>query len=87
MKVFRAGPVALPNECRFGCIRAYVEQHPNQYGPNTRNAVANNLRRWVWRMELGEVACEPSFLKSFGSYQALFLRCPRVHFNGYYVCR
>ena len=30
---------------------------------------------------------EAGYFKSFGSYESLFLRCPRLHFNGYYVCR
>ena len=29
----------------------------------------------------------PGYYKSFGSYRNLFLNCPRIHFNGYYVLR
>lgn len=30
---------------------------------------------------------ESHYYKSFGSYETLFRQCPRVHYNGYYVCR
>lgn len=68
MKVFKGTGVALPAQCRFAPIREYVLQRPNEYGPNTRNAVQNNLRSYVWRMELPTVPAHPQYFKSFGSY-------------------
>lgn len=87
LRVFKPSPVTLPAECRFLPIRAYVLEHHNEYGPNTRNAVQNNLRNYVWRMELGDLTLDLQYYKSFGSYLSLFRVCPRVHMNGYYVCR
>lgn len=86
-KLFKLQPPPLPNHCRFQKIRDYVLAHPIEYKPNTRNAVLNNLRRYIWKRELDGMQVEPSYYKSYGSYQNLFKRCPRLNLNGYYVCR
>ena len=46
-----------------------------------------NLRNFIWRMDMGELTTDGQYFKSFGSYESLFKHCPRLHFNGYYVCR
>lgn len=77
----------MPAICRFQTIRDYVLQRPLEYRPNTRNAVQNNLRNYIWKMDLNSFVLEPSYYKSFGSYQGLFRRCPKVNLNGYYMLR
>jgi hypothetical protein len=49
--------------------------------------VQHNLRNYIWQKELGDFVHEAQYFKSFGSYESLFTQCPRLHFNGYYVCR
>ena len=41
----------MPLICRFQKVREYVMARPHEYGPNTKNAVVNKLRYFVWRME------------------------------------
>ena len=73
--------------CRFEGVRDYVTKRPLEYRPNTRNAVLNNLRGFIWKIDLNSFNLEPSYYKQFGSYLQMFHRCPRVNFNGYYVLR
>lgn len=51
MKIYENKIPRLPTECRFFEVRDYVNQHPNQYKPNLKNAVNNNLRYYVWKSE------------------------------------
>jgi hypothetical protein len=77
----------LPFVCRFGPIKDYVLQRPLEYRPNTRNAVLNNLRDYIWKMDMNSFNLEPSYYKGYGSYYNMFKCCPRVNLNGYYVLR
>lgn len=87
VEVFRFITLVLPVQCRFSIIKDYVLQRPNEFGPNTRNAVQNNLRRYIWKIDMSNFTLESGYYKSFGSYENLFKHCPRVNFNGYYYCR
>jgi hypothetical protein len=49
--------------------------------------VVNNLRNYIWKMDMGTLTIEPSYYKSFGSYRSMFQKCPRINLNGYYVLR
>ena len=78
----------MPEPCRFGKIRDYVLARPHEYGPNTKGAVVNKLRYYVWRWDMEELGkLEPAYYKGFGSYERLFRMCPRLHLNGCYVQR
>lgn len=59
----------------------------NGFGPNSKNAVTNNLRYYVWQRAVHAEKKTTAFLQSFGSYRSLFFKLPRVHFNGLYVCK
>lgn len=59
----------------------------NGFGPNSKNAVTNNLRYYVWQRAVSIEKRNPASLLSFGSYKNLFFKLPRVHFNGIYVCK
>lgn len=87
VKVFKFITLVLPAQCRFSIIKDYVLQRPNEFGPNTRNAVQNNLRKYIWKIDMNNFTLESGYYKSFGSYENLFKHCPRVNFNGYYCCR
>ena len=86
-RLFTLDSPRFPLICRFLPIREHVLQKPLEYGPNTRNAVLNNLRNYIWKMDMNSFTLEPSYYKSFGSYHNMFKECPTVNLNGYYVLR
>ena len=47
----------------------------------------NNLRYYVWKCDSKSFKIDSLFYKSFGSYRNIFRQAPRIHFNGFYVCR
>lgn len=80
----------LPFICRFETVRKFVLTHPEQYFPyhnNFKNAVNNNLRQYIWKLEPLELKVQNGYYKEFGSYENLFNKCPRINLNGYYICR
>ena len=38
-------------------------------------------------MDMNSFHLAPGYYKSFGNYKNMFVKCPRVNLNGYYVLR
>ena len=38
-------------------------------------------------MDMNSFQLAPGYYKSFGNYRNMFVKCPRVNLNGYYVLR
>ena len=49
MVLFHHDMPTLPSLSRFEKVREYVLSHPIEFGPNSRNAVINNLTYYVWK--------------------------------------
>jgi hypothetical protein len=52
LKLFTTNPPKFPDICRFEIVKIYVNQRPLDYTPNTRNSVNNNLRNYIWKLDM-----------------------------------
>ena len=84
--LFSNEPV-LPSPSVFVPIRDYIVSHPLEYSLNMRNLVQTNLRHFVWQSSPSDYRVSKEYFQSFGDFEEIFLKCPRVHFNGYYCLR
>lgn len=49
--------------------------------------VLTSLNLFIWHSYPSEYTASKEYYLSFGNFESIFMKCPRVHFNGYYCLR
>lgn len=84
--LFLAEP-KLPEVSVFQPIREYITARPIEFTPNMRNMVNTDLRYFIWQSRLSDFRVSREYYESFGNFEDIFVKAPRIHFNGYYFIR
>ena len=84
--LFHAEPT-LPEVSVFQPIREYICARPIEFTPNVRNLVTSDLRFFIWQSRPADYRVGRQYYESFSDFEDIFMKAPRVHFNGYYVIR
>lgn len=77
----------LPDNSLFEPIRQYIMQRPHEFSPNVRNMVNSDLSYFIWQSRPSDYRVNKDYYQSFGNFEEIYTKAPRVHFNGYYCVR
>lgn len=52
-----------------------------------RNSVNSDLSYFIWQSRVSDYKVNRAYYESFGNFEDIYVKAPRVHFNGFYCLK